>query len=422
MAKLILKSIFSFTLIGLVLSGCAEQKVKPERDLTLPDFSFIGLSEPTPDKHNIKISIHVKIPHSELQFVRSGEKFLARYEIGASVSDEDNERIAGKIWSDSLWLDNYKDTRKSDQTVLSVKTFVVPAGQLTLNVRVTDLYTKKTRMLSNIIDQSKMYAGELALGNIMIIDNHTGQESELLMGQSFYEVIDTLFFRARLMGENHPFKLSYELFSSEKSVAKQELVIDHSGSIDSLLSFTMPLTNMRYTNYSLNLVAEDGDGNRVITKSNFRVRIRGINYDVGDLDEAVKQLIYIANADQIKEILSGSSEEELEKFNAFWADLDPTPGSSANELMEEYYRRVAYSLESFTVVQDGWKTDRGMIYILFGPPDEIQRGPFEINQKPYQIWEYYRLGKQFIFRDQTGFGDYRLDQTYLDNNDWRFRY
>ncbi|NQV15707.1 GWxTD domain-containing protein [bacterium] len=422
MAKSILGSTSSLLLLGLLLGGCAEQKVNPEKDLTLPEFSFVGLSEPTSDKQNIKLSIHVKIPHTELQFTRSDDNFLARYEVGVTISDENNERIAGNIWSDSLWLDVYKDTRKTDKTVLTMKSFVVPAGELNLSVRVTDLYTNKTRILSKTVDQSQMYSGELALGNIVIMDNRTDQESELLMDQSFFEIVDTLVFMARIMGENHPYKVTYELTAKDKSVAKNSLVLDYSGAIDSLLSFRIPLTDMRYSNYTLHLSAEDGNENHVNTKAHFRVRIRGINFDVGDLDEAVKQLIYIADERQINDILSGNTEDEMIKFNEFWAELDPTPGSNINELMEEYYRRVAFSLEAFTVVQPGWKTDRGMIYILFGPPDEIQRGPFELNQKPYQIWEYYRLGKQFVFRDHTGFGDYRLDQTYLDNNDWRFRY
>jgi GWxTD domain-containing protein len=121
-------------------------------------------------------------------------------------------------------------------------------------------------------------------------------------------------------------------------------------------------------------------------------------------------------------MMIGSEIEKTEKFKLFWEALDPTPGTIDNELMEEYYRRIAFSLEAFTVIQEGWKTDRGMIYILFGPPDEIQRGPFELDRKPYQVWQYYHLGKNFVFKDQTGFGDYKLDQSYLDQGDWRFRY
>jgi len=421
-AKSILRVMIYILLVASLFWGCAEQQVKREKDLTLPDFSFIGLSEPMPDKENIKISVHVKIPYSELQFTRSGDKYLARYEVGVNIADKNKEQIASQIWSDSLWLFSYKETRASDNTVVTVKSFVVPASKLKIKVRVTDLYTKKSHILSDGVDHSEMYAGALSLGNIKIMDNGTPGKRELLMDQSFYEIIDTLRFKVRLLGEFYPYKVSYQLKVKDETKADHEVVIDYKGNIDSLLSFIVPLTDMHYSNYTLFLSATDTKGNLVSTKAQFRVRIRGVNFDVVNMDEAIKQLIYLADARQIREIKSGTEAEKTEKFNQFWTALDPTPGSLPNELMEEYYRRVAFSLEAFTVVQEGWKTDRGMIYILFGPPDEIQRGPFELDRKPYQVWEYYNLGKQFVFRDETGFGDYRLDQSYLDQGDWRFRY
>jgi GWxTD domain-containing protein len=421
-AKSILRISIVSILMILSIWGCAEQAQKQVNDLTLPDFSFVGLSEPMQDRENIRLSVHVKIPYTELQFTRDGSIFLARYEVSVNISDDSKERIAGKIWSDSLKMPSYQDTRKTNQTALSIESFLVPVGDINISVRVTDLYTKKSRVLNDNINQTEMYQGELALGNIMIIDNYSASGDELLMNESFYEVIDTLNFKAKLIGVKHPYTLTYELISKEESRKKVTEVLDHAGAIDSLLFFEIPLTDMQYTNYTLYLSAEDASGNRVMTKTHFRVRIKGINYDIGDIDEAVSQLRYLASERDIREISSGGGEQTMSKFNDFWSGLDPTPGTPENELMEEYYRRVAYTLEAFTVVQDGWKSDRGMIYILFGPPDEIQRGPFEIDQKPYQIWEYFRLGKQFVFRDNSGFGEYRLDYSYIDDNDWRFNY
>jgi len=410
------------SILWMGLSGCAEQNMNRRDDLTLPDFSFMGLSEPLPDKENIKVSVHVKIPYTELQFIRSGEAYLARYEVAVNLADKNKERIAGTIWSDTLRLSSYKKTRNNTNTVTAVRSFVVPASELKITVRVTDLYTKRSMILSDGVDQSKMYAGELSLGNIMIMENGKGRENKLLLNQSFYEIIDTLRFKVRLLGDHSPYKIRYELKVKEESKLKETILLDHQGPIDSLLSFVVPLTDMHYSNYSLFVVATDSKNNSVLTKANFRVRIRGVNFEVDNMDEAIKQLAYITSDREIREMLTGSEQEKSDKFKQFWSNLDPTPGSVENELMEEYYRRVAFSIEAFTVVQDGWKTDRGMIYILFGPPDEIQRGPFELDSKPYQVWEYYHIGKQFVFRDMTGFGDFRLDHTYLDQADWQFRY
>jgi len=59
----------------------------------------------------------------------------------------------------------------------------------------------------------------------------------------------------------------------------------------------------------------------------------------------------------------------------------------------------------------------GMIFILFGSPDNVQRtNPNNLNTTIFQIWNYDRLNKQFIFKDQNGFGDFRLDTPFMGTN------
>jgi GWxTD domain-containing protein len=70
--------------------------------------------------------------------------------------------------------------------------------------------------------------------------------------------------------------------------------------------------------------------------------------------------------------------EELEKFiEQFWLRRDPTPGTKVNEFKEEHYRRIAYANEHFRPASGlpGWKTDRGRVYIMYGPPDELETHP-----------------------------------------------
>jgi GWxTD domain-containing protein len=114
-----------------------------------------------------------------------------------------------------------------------------------------------------------------------------------------------------------------------------------------------------------------------------------------------------------------SDEEKLEKFKEFWKKKDPAPKTEQNRVMREYYRRVAYANKHFKHYYDGWKTDMGMIYIVLGPPDNVDRHPFEYNSKPYEVWHFYNINQSFYFIDETGFGDYRL----LNRNygDW-YRY
>ena len=74
----------------------------------------------------------------------------------------------------------------------------------------------------------------------------------------------------------------------------------------------------------------------------------------------------------------------------------------------------------------GWRTDRGRVYIIYGPPDEVERYPYSENMKPYEIWHYYNLqgGVIFVFGDRTGFGSYELLHSTLvgeiKNEEWMY--
>jgi GWxTD domain-containing protein len=151
----------------------------------------------------------------------------------------------------------------------------------------------------------------------------------------------------------------------------------------------------------------------------FIVRWRGVPVSITDLDLALDQMQYITDGDKIDEIKKLPPEAKRAAFEEFWKKRDPSPNTERNELMEEYFSRVSYANKSYGHYQDGWKTDRGMVYIIFGSPSNIERHPFDNDAKPYEIWTYYQLDREFVFVDATGFGDYRLQTPIWDV--WRTR-
>jgi GWxTD domain-containing protein len=121
------------------------------------------------------------------------------------------------------------------------------------------------------------------------------------------------------------------------------------------------------------------------------------------------------------------TDEEREQFiEQFWLRRDPTPDSVENEFKEEHYRRIAYANENFASGIPGWKTDRGRIYITYGPPDEkeshpsggsYERPPEEgggtTSTFPFEQWRYRYIegiGTDIIieFVDPTMSGEYRM--------------
>jgi GWxTD domain-containing protein len=139
------------------------------------------------------------------------------------------------------------------------------------------------------------------------------------------------------------------------------------------------------------------------------VRWDGLPRAAKDLDIAIEQLQYIAKDNEMADLKSAATlAEKQQKFLDFWKRRSTNPNAPRNEKMALYYARIEYANRHFSRYREGWRTDMGLVYILLGPPSNVERYPFQIDEKPEEVWQYYELNFQFVFRDENGFGDYRL--------------
>jgi len=143
-----------------------------------------------------------------------------------------------------------------------------------------------------------------------------------------------------------------------------------------------------------------------------------------------EDVAYIILPDERAAFQALQTDAEREQFiEQFWKHRDPTPGTPENEFKEEHYRRIAFANLHFPTATGtaGWKTDRGRIYIVFGPPDEIDdhsspgaynrpedrnppNGPHTL---PYIDWTYRWIegvgnNVRIEFADKTGTHDFRM--------------
>jgi len=89
-----------------------------------------------------------------------------------------------------------------------------------------------------------------------------------------------------------------------------------------------------------------------------------------------QDVVYIITPEEKSAFKALSNDEERDQFiEQFWLRRDPTPDTPENEYKEEHYRRIAYANEHFPAGIPGWRTDRGRIYIMYGPPDQIDAHP-----------------------------------------------
>jgi GWxTD domain-containing protein len=142
------------------------------------------------------------------------------------------------------------------------------------------------------------------------------------------------------------------------------------------------------------------------------------------LDEDVT---YIITPEERSAFLRLQTNEEREQFiEQFWLRRNPDPDSPENTFKEEHYRRIAYANEHYASGIPGWKTDRGRIYIMWGPPDEVDSNPSggsyerpadegggETSTYPFEDWRYRYLegignNVEIEFVDPTMTGEYHL--------------
>jgi GWxTD domain-containing protein len=147
-------------------------------------------------------------------------------------------------------------------------------------------------------------------------------------------------------------------------------------------------------------------------KVTFRTFWPSMPFSLKDVDLALHSLRFIVTPDQLDSLERGSYEERREHLETFWKLRDKTPATAGNELMTEYYRRVDYAMRNFGTlrVPDGSRTDRGRIYILYGPPTSTDR-TLDPASGFQEIWIYERLGKKFVFVDVSKSGNYQLSST-----------
>ena len=120
--------------------------------------------------------------------------------------------------------------------------------------------------------------------------------------------------------------------------------------------------------------------------------------------------------------------DKIEFLVELWLPLDSNLETIQNESREQFIVRMAYVNTHFSIgLKQGWQTDRGRVFITYGPPEQYVRDPYERGLKPHERWHYHNLqgGVVFVFADLSGFQDYRLihstHQSELQNYHWKSR-
>ncbi len=184
----------------------------------------------------------------------------------------------------------------------------------------------------------------------------------------------------------------------------------HDSAFDQLLApFRLAGERLEQGDYTLKVDVHRGSDTRTITSS-LELEWHDMPLSLQSARDAVPPMQYILTDAEYSAMSSGSNTEQMKKLFGYWKSQDPTAATAFNERMAEFYRRADYAYFNCarnTRQLDGAMTDRGKIYILFGPPTSIQRS-FLVGEQPVEQWSYSNNVKKVFRFVAQGSGEFKL--------------
>jgi len=413
---------------------CINAEVKAQDDefmpemVGVPNFYFDAISLASTDPGMSRLDLYAEVPYSALHFYKLNDSFHSNYDLTFSVSDSLELLIDEKWVSESLDAKNYSESVSTHISNLTQRSFSLHPGSYVIEVRLKDNETQKITHQKRRVVVRDYSTPQFNMSDIMLVSRLSRDSAKVTIFPNISGIVSnerdtlTLFFEAygSLAIDSVRFVLSVRNLGG--MIMLSDTMMQQFKTTRKTNFPTIQVTHLVAGDYLLQIkavpyVATDTGISRdtiISSVKPFSIRMKGLPFSINDLKKAIDQLQYIIDSDSLDAIRAAPSDRQRDLFMSFWKKKDPTPNTERNELMEEYYSRVQYANKHFGRFTEGWKSDMGMVYIIFGAPNNVESQPFPVDSKPREIWTYYELNQQFVFVDLTGFGDYRLQNSLWD--------
>jgi len=165
-------------------------------------------------------------------------------------------------------------------------------------------------------------------------------------------------------------------------------------------------------NYTFRLDLTTAQGKQTTFTRPVRAVWPEMPFSLKNVDGALEALRFITTERQLDSLRSGTFEQRRDALEAFWQARNRTAGTARNEVMTEYYRRVDFAIRNFGTLRipDGSRSDRGKVFILYGPATRTDRSLNPAGGH-LETWFYEHIKKKFVFVDETKTGTYTLVAT-----------
>ncbi len=361
--------------------------------------------------------LHIDVPYRELAFRKQGDGLETSFDLIVHIQRGDRQ-VAGDVWTEEVRVGDRADLRGRQARFVKDLTFPLPPGNYTLDVRLSEPKAGQEGRLCLGVEIPMRLPGQVLLSSILVgACGLSGTIAQLRASPAISFEIDeadrSVCAYAELYHADVPMdfvELHWRLKASNGDIVRQGERVYPAGDRVTALSWELPLGDLWLDVYRLE-VAVAAAGKQAHASTSISLRAESDPALSTFFRESFGVLAYIAGDEELQPLRMAAPRDRKHMWDAFWAKRDPTPEDGYNEYKEEFFRRLNFANEEFTVIRPGWKTDRGRIYITLGPPDDVRRDPYYVGGQSIEIWYYDRLGRQYVFVDRTGFGDYELRWT-----------
>ena len=380
-----------------------------------------------------RVDCFYRVSNDVFNFIKSGDGYVTHYELSLMINDKDGFQVLGETFRDSAVVKDDVATRSGYSRVQLFAT-TLPPGKYVMEMKIFDIESSDQLDFSRKFTAPNYYRAGLSISDIQFAGMIMSEPS-LDGGKPRLNVVPNL---RRVYGESMTsLYIYYEIYSTAdadtrkplrvrhriKSPTSREIFVEEEElerqGATGVYSRQFDTKDFAQGTYTIEVTVRD----EALKKS---TQIEGefyVNWQYllpltssKNYSDIIEQLRYIASGDEqkkLKKLKKAGSDEQQAELAAFWKRRDPTPETEENEYMEIFYRRIDYANKHFTAaLGQGWESDTGRVYILFGPPDEVEQYSFEAGTQPYQIWHYTGVNRNFIFMDFDGYGNYELYQVY----------
>ena len=364
----------------------------------------------------VEVMCFVKIPNYSLQFVKEGRSFIAEYDANLSVVNKDDVEVATGSFSDKIIVKKFSETTSRVKSTILSSSFVVPLEDYVVSVNIKDIDTKLTSKKTKKVNLDD-FSETFQVYDPIFLKETDGEwgfsdnEFPVDANQIIIKENQLKFYQYATISPGD-YTMVINVFSGKKLQWTDTINSSSDTKVISQL-INLPTKDINKVDLKIEVIVNQGELSSS-KSSKFKSRDSFMFGGVGNIDLALSQMNYILTTQERKELKNLKQNEKEGFFKKAWARRDPKPETKVNELMDEYYARVQFAEENFSRGSSGgWRSDMGMIFILFGKPDDIQRYSSMQSNYVYETWYYFSIGEEFAFVDDYGFGDYRLRRPFV---------